>query len=535
MPLRASNDFGARYFDPTNKVLSIHDHFFPGANTGVAHLLGHEASVKRHQEFLEGCLRVDLFGVKDGGGIDARLQAPIRPTIPVLRKGRTYLLEAVVRTLTLGHPFTQGTVDSNEIWVDTKVTSGDRVVGRSGGLGPYGEVDPWAHFLNVYLLDREGRRIDRRNAQDIFTPLYNHQIPPGAAAVVHYAFTVPEALVDETLVVEVKVQYRKFDTIYVNYIKGDGYTNGAPFQVTNDLPITTLASDRVTFLVQGKQASTEAGAQSPLEAGSSTLSVPEWQRWNDYGIGLFLASTGHGSEKGALIQAAEAFAQVEKLGRPEGPLNLARVYEKEGRLTEAVQALQRAAAHDDPPAPRWTVAWFNGRVNKQNGYLDRAITEFRSIVEDRYPELEQRGFDFSKDYVVLNELGQTLFERAKLERGDARSEAREAFLRDAIQQFEKTLQLDAENVTAHYNLALIYESLGESDLATEHRQLHERYRPDDNARDRAVTMARRASAAADHAAQAIVIYSLQRPGAPELPAQAAASGDPGTVKSASID
>jgi hypothetical protein len=46
--------------------------------------------------------------------------------------------------------------------------------------------------------------------------------------------------------------------------------------------------------------------------------------------------------------------------------------------------------------------------------------------------------------------------------------------------------------------------------------MHERYRPDDNARDRAVTAARRRDPAADHAAQALVIYPLQRLGAPEL-------------------
>jgi hypothetical protein len=58
--------------------------------------------------------------------------------------------------------------------------------------------------------------------------------------------------------------------------------------------------------------------------------------------------------------------------------------------------------------------------------------------------------------------------------------------------------------------------LREEERASEHRQLHDRFRVDDNARDRAVAIARRANAAADHAAQAIVIYPLQRPGAPEL-------------------
>ena len=499
MPLKASDDFGAKFFNPTNHALSIHNHLFPAANTGVAHLRGQPDIVKAHQEFLKGSVRIDLFGVKEGGSIDGKLLAPLRPKAPALRRGKDYLLEVVVRTVKLGHPFTQGTTDSNEVWVDAKVTSGPRLVGRSGGLGPGNAVDPWSHFLNVYMLDKEGNRIDRRNPQDIFTPLYNHQIPPGAAAVVHYGLKVPAEL-SETLTVEVKVQYRKFDTKYMQYVFGKDFTN--------DLPITTIATDRVTFPVEGV-AGQPANEDSPI--------VP-WQRWNDYGIGLLLEGD-KGSEKGELIQAAQAFSEVEKLGRADGPLNLARVYLKEGRLDEAVAALQRAAGAS-PPAARWTVEWLNGLVNKQNGYLDKAITEFRSILEDRYPELDQRGFDFSKDYEVINELGQTLFERAKWERGDPKRQ--QEFLAQAAAEFKKTLALDSENLTAHYNLALIYSQLGNETAAAEHRRWHERFRPDDNARDRAVTIARRANPAADHAAQAIVIYSLQRPGAPELPANAAA-------------
>jgi tetratricopeptide (TPR) repeat protein len=498
MPLQASADFGARFFNPTNDILSIHDHLFPAANTGVAHLRGEPAIVKRHEEFLKGSLRVDLFGIKEGGGIDGKLIAPLRPQVPALKRGQNYLLETVVRTMKLGHPFTQGTADSNEAWVDATVTSGGRVVGRSGGLGTCNEADPWSHFLNVFMLDRDGNRIDRRNPQDIFTPLYNHQIPPGAAAVVHYSFTVPENIT-EPLNVEIKVQYRKFDTKYMQYVLGPNYTN--------DLPITTICVDRITFPIEGL-------GVAPTNAPSS---IVPWQRWNDYGIGLFLEGD-KGSEKGELIQAAQAFSEVEKLGRADGPLNLARVYFKEGRLEDVVSALERAndGTRFKPAANRWTVAWLNGLVNKQNGYLDKAITEFRSILEDRFPELDQRGLDFSKDYEVINELGQTLFERAKMERGEANRPAREAFLRQAVERFKQTLALDSENLAAHYNLGLLHDQLGQSKLAAEHRSLHERYRPDDNARDRAITMARRANAAADAAAQAIVIYRLQRPGAPGL-------------------
>ena len=496
MPLKASDDFGAQFFNPTNRTLSIHDHLFPAANTGVAYLRGQPEIVKAHQEFLKGSVRVDFFGLKEGGAVDSPLTAPLRPQVPVLKRGKNYLLEVVVRTVRLGHPFTQGTVDSNEVWVDAKVTGAGRVVGRNGALGVLNEVDPWSHFLNVFMLDRDGRRIDRRNPQDIFTPLYNHQIPPGAAQVVHYSFTVPENI-DAPLTVEIKLQYRKFDTKYMQHVFGKNFTN--------DLPITTMAADSITFPIEGV-ATAPTNAPSPI--------IP-WQRWNDYGIGLLLEGD-KGSEKGELIQAAQAFEQVEKLGRPDGPLNLARVYLKEGRLEDAVGALQRAAK-TDPPAPRWSSAWLNGLVNKQNGFLDQAITEFRSILDDKYPELDRRGFDFSKDYEVINELGQTLFERAKLERGEGNAARRREFLQQAAAQFQKTLALDSENVAAHYNLGLIYAQLGDDRLAAEHRKLHERYRPDDNARDRAVAIARRANPAADHAAQAVIIYSLQRPGAPGLP------------------
>ena len=163
------------------------------------------------------------------------------------------------------------------------------------------------------------------------------------------------------------------------------------------------------------------------------------------------------------------------------------------------------------------MAWLNGLVNKQNGFLDRAIRDLSSILDDRYPELEQRGFNFSRDYEVINELGQTLFERAKMERSDPAKQR--SFLEQAARRFEDTLNIDSENVTAHYNLALIRAQLGDKESAASHRALHEKYRPDDNARDRAAAAARRRDPAADHAAQTMVIYDLQR----ETPAPTAAA------------
>ncbi len=271
MPLQASEDFGANFFTATNTSQRyIHDHLFPSANTALPYLRGEHDIVQKHNDFSTNSLRIDLFGVKEGGTIDSPLSAPLRPSVPVLKRGKKYLLEVVVRTMKIFHPFSQGTVDSNEIWVDVKGTSGGRVVARSGGLGDHREVDPWSHFINVYMLDKDGNRIDRRNVHDIFTPLYNNQIPPGAGQVVHYEFTVPEDLT-APIDWEVKLNYRKFDTILLNYFQGKGYTAGAPFGVTNDMPIRVICVDHVTLPVEGVTA-TVTNAPSPI--------LP-WQRWND--------------------------------------------------------------------------------------------------------------------------------------------------------------------------------------------------------------------------------------------------------------
>lgn len=521
MPLAESSDFGAKLFDDTGKA-KIHDHFFPGANTANTYYKNmpvdsdhleaweklpagfkpdYEAALQQNQKFLKEIVRVDIFGIREEGTISGNLTAPLRPQVPTLKPGNKYLLETVIRTLKLGHPLTQGTVDSNEIWMDITVKSGDRIIGRNGAINEQGEVDRYAHFLNVFMLDRHGNRINRRNPQDIFVPLYNHQVPPGAGQVVHYMLDVP-ADISAPLTVEVKLQYRKFDQEYTNYFtkearQGDrpirGYTPGEP--LVNAIPITTMASDTITFAVEGVTAEV-TNPPSPIKE--------TWQRYNDYGIGLFLEG-----KKGELRQAEAAFREVEKMGRYDGPLNLARIYELEGRLDEAVEAIRRAAAVEDPAKPTWTMTWLTGNVNRQQGKLEEAIANYRSVLEDKTPLMIERGFDFSLDYRVINDLGITLFERAKQLRSPAQKEDRDQHLQMAVERFKRTLTLDSEDVVAHYNLSLLYALLGEKEKAEEHQRLHARYKLDDNARDAAVAAARVKYPAANLAAEAVIIYPLK--------------------------
>ncbi|HSG73534.1 MAG TPA: hypothetical protein VLA12_24170, partial [Planctomycetaceae bacterium] len=377
----------------------------------------------------------DVFGIKEGGTIDGELHAPLRPEVPTLEPGKPYLLETVIRTLKLGHLFTQGTVDSNEVWMDVTLKSGDKIIGRSGGMDERGEVDRWSHFVNVFMLDRYGNRINRRNAQDIFTPLYNHQIPPGAGQVVHYGFTLP-AEMSESLTVEVKLQYRKFDYEYMNIVAQQlkpndnpiaGYERGTPY--VNELPVVTLAEDSITFPIRGVDAKVE----------NADREIPVWQRWNDYGIGLFLEG------KAELKQAEQAFLKVEELNRYDGPLNLARVLLREGRVDEAGEALNRASKYTDPAPPEWTLSWFSGLVSREQLHLEEAEKNFKNILYGDSDERRSRFFDFSRDYNVRNTLGLTLFDRAKQIRTEGREQEKVALLEEAVSEFHKALKEDSEN------------------------------------------------------------------------------------------
>jgi len=511
MPLRAEGaagvrgDFGAKVRDDSG-IPTVRDHFFPAANTAIAciteradcgEILADLAAFNR------GTMRLDLFALRRGGEIDGELIAPLGAVAPAVEPGGRYLLEAVVRTLKVGHEFTQGTADSNEVWLDVTMTDGDgRVIGRSGGFGPGREVDPWSRFFNIFMLDREGYRIDRRNPQDIFTPLYNHQVPPGAGDVTRLAFAVP-ADARGPIRIDAALRYRKFDLTYLRHFTADP-------SATNDLPILTLAEDSVTLPVAG---------QAAVEDSTQPEEFPAWQRWHDYAIGVFRQGERRGT-KGPLRLAEEIFARVEAMGRPEGAIGRARVALREGRIEDAAAALRRASSMD-PPALPWSVAWFSALVDRERGELDAAIANLERLAATDFEDARKRGFDFSRDDRLLRTLADVLLLKAQ---GEVDEAARMTLLAEARRRCREALALDSQSAEAWYVLAQIERAAGEEAAAEVALVEHARYKPDDNARDRAVTIARQRYPAANHAAEAIVLYDLQRPGAFGLAEASASTG-----------
>src|SRR5262249_32118182 len=250
LPPYRSDEFG-------NRGGFLHDHVFPAANTALPSIRGDAATEKQIQDFLKNkVLTVDLFAIRRGEHL-----LVLGDSLPEVFPGETLDVEVVVRTRGIGHPYTNGTADSNETWVSLEAESTGGKFFRSGVLDETGRLDAGADRLWTLVIDEDGRHMDRRQPQDIRLPLYNNGIGPGAARVVHYRLTVP-ANASGGITLTAGTHYRKFSRDYTTFSLGGAHPA---------LPVTTLASDTVTLPISGvRGVATPRGNTDPL-----------WLRWND--------------------------------------------------------------------------------------------------------------------------------------------------------------------------------------------------------------------------------------------------------------
>ena len=112
MPWQPSDDLGAKPFEDG---LAVHGHHFPAANTALASLLDFPDHVNHaHEQMLKDSMRLDIFGLRKGDSIDGPLIAPLKEQSPVLVPGENYGLVVVLRNMTVGHLFIEGTAESND-------------------------------------------------------------------------------------------------------------------------------------------------------------------------------------------------------------------------------------------------------------------------------------------------------------------------------------------------------------------------------------------------------------------------------------
>jgi tetratricopeptide (TPR) repeat protein len=476
----------------------VHSHRFPAANTAVPTANEDDAQLKLTEEFLKsGALTVDIFAISPAqavlksGAVNqsemattfavgeeaetkispgseeevAPITAPLNRVQPALRRGDTVRVDVVVRTKKLGHFFPGGTVDAYDTWLELKGTDDKgRTIFWSGmvednGKGP---VEKGAHFYRSLQIDAHGNPINKRNAWATRAVVYVRLIPPGAADTVHYRMLIPENTGNK-ITLHARLCYRKFSwyntqesfagqpdpsspksvapdyddrpTVFTASLKGVS----AKEEKIPDLPIVVMAEDEVTLPVVARSA--------PPSQPKTIALKDEWQRWNDYGIGLLL--------QGDLKGAAAAFQKVTEADpkNPDGWVNIGRCAVQEGDMERARNVLGKALAL----APNLARAnYFYARVLRADGNYDGAASRLRMVLA-QYP----------RDRIALNDLGRVLFLQRKYS--------------EAVKTLESVLEIDPEDLQAHYNLMLCYNGLGNEKLAKEHQERYLRFKADESA------------------------------------------------------
>jgi tetratricopeptide (TPR) repeat protein len=500
MPLVPSNDAG-------NIEGVVHDHRFPGANTALPFVNGHDEQLKLVQDFLQNeQVSIDIFALSEASEEESRevpttvsdtmqvastfaegdelgfavggrgagytavrnVVAPINKANPAVRRGDTVRVNVVLRTKNVGHFFPGGTVDAFEVWVELKaVDENGKTIFWSGYVpededGRKGPVDPSAHFYRSLMLDEQGNRINKRNAWATRTVAYVRLVPPGAADTVHFRLNIPED-VGDTIHLEAKVNYRKFawwntqwafagerDPSDPNPGIGRGYDNGK-WVFTGDTskvsgPMKEIPDLPITVMARN-QAQLRVVDRDAEIHNESVFDREDLIRWNDYGIGLLL--------QGDLKAAEDIFTRVTELD-PEyadGWVNVGRARVLEGRTDEAQEVLMKALECDPELAK---THFFLGMTFKNQGDYDTALEHFWKA-ESQYP----------RDRVVLNQIGRLLFLQRKFE--------------DAVEILNRVLRIDPEDLQAHYNLMLCYRALKDNEQAAREQKLYLRFKADESA------------------------------------------------------
>jgi tetratricopeptide (TPR) repeat protein len=206
-----------------------------------------------------------------------------------------------------------------------------------------------------------------------------------------------------------------------------------------DVPIVAVAENEVTLPVVAHNA--------PALEPKTVALKEDWQRWNDYGIGLFL--------QGDLKAAAAAFQKVTEAdpNNPDGWVNIGRCAVQEGDMERARTVLEKALAL----SPKLARAnFFYARVLRSDGNYEGAAARLRLVLA-QYP----------RDRVALNDLGRVLFLQRKYS--------------EAVRVLQSIFAIDPEDLQAHYNLMLCYSGLGNDKLAKQHQARYMRFKADESA------------------------------------------------------
>ena len=502
--------------DPGNRDGMVHSHRFAAANTAVPLVNGDQKQLDAAKEFLtNGFISVDIFAASpiestpgqpemrrrsegpqlastfavgeegdQSGAVFLRdvgkIAAPLDRVQTRFTPGSNVRVDVVVRTRRIGHFFPAGTVDSFDIWLELIGTDATgKPVFWSGRVDDNGKgpVERGAHFYRSYQLDGEGNPINKRNAWQTRSVLYVRLIPPGAADVAHYRVQIPKDA-KGPISLQAKLNYRKFSHYYTQFAYAGEPKEGPPslVSISHDSRPFSFAPSNIPKNVSGNIKDkipdlpivTLAEAKSKLEIGPGpsewkpVVGKQDRERWNDWGIGLLLQGDLKGAEYG-FTRATEA-----EPGYADGWLNVARALIQEGETDRAKPFIEKALQTDSSLG---RIHFFKAMIQKADGDYDGALASLRTVLQT-YP----------RDRVVLNQAGRIYFLKREY--------------KQAIEALRAALQVDPEDVQAHYTLMLAYRGIGDATSAEREERLFRRFKADESSQ--AITGKARMASAEDN-------------------------------------
>jgi len=391
-------------------------HRWLAGNTAVPFYYGFDEQLNKTIEFLRtgNYLNVDIFALKKTGS--DQMIAPLGRTSYSLAPNDTVEAFVVIQNKNIGHSLIPEVRDLYEAWVEFSVKdSAGAEIYHSGFIKPDGMLDPRAHSFTNRPVTDEGDFVDNHKVWTIHSVAYDNSVQAGRSVLVRYQFRLPANAVG-AVTVTAKVNYRHLRQSYLNNIFGKDHPA---------YPIVELAS---------RSRELKIGENKPEPDGPDN---PEWMRWNNLGIALL--------DQLQYQESIEAFSEVVKL-RPayvDGYTNVgltAIVWEK---YESARKAIHKALSIEPGNA---RALYYDGLLQRRAGNTEKEIADFRKAVE-MFPE--------SRD--ARRELGITYYQQNNNVA--------------ALEQFEALQKIDPDDLTAHYNLSILYRRMGKPKEAADQQAM----------------------------------------------------------------
>lgn len=394
-------------------------HRWLAGNTAVPFYYGFADQLKQTVEFLRTghYLNVDLFAIKKGG--DERLIAPLGSVPFKLAPNDVLQTYVVIQNRGIGHSLIPEVRDLYEAWVEFTVTdAGGKELYHSGFLEANGALDDRAHSFTNRLVNTDNAFVDNHRVWNIRAVAYDNTIQAGRSTLVRYEFRIPPDA-KGPLTVTARVNYRHLRQSYLNNVLGPDHP---------EYPVVELASRSRTI---------KLGENKPSAADARDN--PEWMRWNNAGI-AFLDQLQY-------AEAVAAFSEVVRL-RPDyadGYTNIALTNIAWEKYESARASLARALALSPKDA---RALYYLALVERRSGNPEAEMADLKEVVR-QYPD--------SRD--ARRELGAAYYRRQMYPQ--------------AVEQFETLLSIDSDDLSAHYNLSLLYHRLGMEEKAETQAKLYE--------------------------------------------------------------